>query len=312
MQAILNAVIPLFGLILLGYVCGRRRILGADAVDSLNKFVAWLALPALLFQSMAQVSWREINQPAYVATMALSIVVVFAASLVLDRRRGLRLGAASIKAMAGAYANTGYMGVPLCLVLYGSEGLPPAVIATILTASVLFAGTIALIEIDRQGGGQWRSTLAKVSWSLLRNPLVSAPLLGLAVAASGLPVPQPVFQFTGLLGAAAAPCALVTIGLFLSRGQARVPGRALPWRIVAFKLVLQPLTAFLLVYWVFDMPPMWAGIAILLNATPIGTGPFMLAQLYGHEPAETSRAILLSTVLSLPLLALLVAWLAPG
>src|SRR3546814_8208491 len=65
------------------------------------------------------------------------------------------------------------------------------------------------------------------------------------------------------------------------------------WRIVALKLFLHPLIAFVLVYWVFDMPPLWATTAILLAALPVGTGPFMLAKLYEREPAITSRAILI-------------------
>ncbi|MGP1615735.1 MAG: AEC family transporter, partial [Pollutimonas bauzanensis] len=47
MSVIINAVFPLFALILIGYISGRKRLLGAGAIDSLNKFVVWMALPAL-------------------------------------------------------------------------------------------------------------------------------------------------------------------------------------------------------------------------------------------------------------------------
>jgi predicted permease len=119
-----------------------------------------------------------------------------------------------------------------------------------------------------------------------------------------------VLQFTTLLGAAASPCALVTIGLFLAQGEPAEHHGAV-WRIVALKLVLHPLITFVLVRWVFDMPPLWAATAVLLAALPVGTGPFMLAKLYEREPATTSRAILISTVLSLATVSVLVAWLSP-
>jgi predicted permease len=286
-------------------------LLGPGAVDSLNKFVVWMALPALLFQSMAQITWEEVNQPGYLAATALAIAVVFALSWLLERRRRGRLADLSIEALAASYANAGFMGIPLCLMLFGEEGLPAVVLATLLTACGLFAFSIVLIEIDLQGSSRLGRTLSRVARSLLRNPLVTAPLLGMAVAALGWPLPYALKQFTSLLGDAASPCALVTIGLFLSQGRSS-EHKGVVWRIVALKLVLHPAVAYVLAYWVFAMPPMWAATAVLLAALPVGTGPFMLAQLYGREPAVTSRAILLSTILSLASVSVLVAWLAPA
>ncbi|TEA77010.1 AEC family transporter [Allopusillimonas ginsengisoli] len=308
MSIIVNAVFPLFALILLGYLGGRKRLLGPGAVDSLNKYVVWMALPALLFQAMATVTWNEINQPGYIAATVLSIAIVFAVSFLLERRRKARLADLSIEALAASYANAGFMGIPLCLMVFGHDSMPAVVLAILVTACGLFAFSIVLVEIDLQSVPSLPRTLGKVSLSLLRNPLVAAPVLGMIVSILGLPLPYAIKQFTTLLGDSASPCALVTIGLFLSqRRAARQQGTV--WRIVALKLLLHPLAAFVLAYWVFDMPPMWAAVAVLLAALPVGTGPFMLAQLYQREPAVASRAILLSTVLSLVTVSALVAWL---
>lgn len=308
MSTIVNAVFPLFALILLGYVSARKRLLGPGAVDSLNKFVVWMALPALLFQAMAKISWQEINQPGYVAGSALAIAVVFAASYLLDRQRHGRLADASIEGLAASYSNAGFMGIPLCLMVFGPESLPAVILAMLLTACLLFAFSIMLIEVDLlKMPSLWR-TAGKVGHSLLRNPLVAAPLLGLLIAVLGLPLPYAVEQFTTLLGAAASPCALVTIGLFLAQ-RSPTQRHGAVWRIVSLKLLLHPLVTFVLVYWVFDMPPIWAATAVLLAALPVGTGPFILAKLYDREPGVSSRAILISTVLSLATVSALVAWL---
>lgn len=310
MSVIVNAVFPLFALILIGYLCARSRVLGVSAVESLNKFVVYMALPALLFQSMAQITWDEINQPGYIGATILSLAVVFGVSYALDRKRRGRLADASLEGLAASYANAGFMGIPLCLMLFGDAGLPPVIIATLITACGLFAFSIVLIEIDLQATpGVWR-TARKVGKALLLNPLVLAPLLGLCVAASPWPLPYAMAQFTTLLGAAASPCALVTIGLFLAQTKS-TNHHTTVWRIVALKLILHPLVAAILVYWVFDMPPLWAQVAVLLAALPVGTGPFMLATLYQREPAVASRAILLSTVLSLLTVSLLVSWITP-
>ncbi len=348
LSAVLNAALPIFALILAGFLCARRGLLGAGATDSLNRFVVWLALPALLFQAMAQITRAEIDHPAFLAAYGGAMAATFGCSFALDRRRNHRLADRAIEGLDAAYANTGFMGIPLCLAALGTASLPPAIIATLLTACVLFAAAIVLIEADLQrpdarhpdpahpaGVAAPRPgllpVLRKVAGSLARNPLLAAPVLGLAFAATGAGLPAPLLRFTTLLGAAASPCALVTIGLFLAESGAgsrtpataqsgparpdpatdtpthRAATRGTVARLVALKLLLQPaLTAFL-AFVVFPMPAAWSHAALLLSALPIGTGPFMLAKLYDREAAVTSRAILLSTVLSVATISALVA-----
>lgn len=306
MLVILNTVFPLFALILVGFLAAKLKVLGADAVTALNKFVVWMALPALMFQAMAQISWDEINQPGYIATSVLSMALVFSVAYLLDRKRPL--ADISLEGMAASYSNTGYMGIPLALMVFGDAILPAVVLAIILTACGLFAFSIVLIEIDLHSDNRWWTTASKVVTSLARNPLVAAPLAGLLVALLQIPLPSGVYQFTTLLGAAASPCALVTIGLFLAHSGQATRRHSAVYRIVGLKLVLHPLITFVLVRWVFDMPPMWGNTAILLSALPVGTGPFMLAALYGREPATTSRAILVSTIVSVGTVSGLLAW----
>ena len=123
-----------------------------------------------------------------------------------------------------------------------------------------------------------------------------------------MPLPGPVLRFVTLLGAAAGPCALVTVGLFLQQQRERADPRAVG-RLVALKLVVQPALT-LAFAWFAPMPKPWFDAALLLAALPTGTGPFMLAKLYGREAAATSRAILFSTVLSVATVSALVAVLA--
>src|SRR3546814_7137605 len=86
---------------------------------SLNKFVVWMALPSLLFQAMAKITWDQVKQPGFVAASTLAIAAVFLVSYFLDRRRSGRLADASIEGLAASYSNAGFMGIPLCLMLFG-------------------------------------------------------------------------------------------------------------------------------------------------------------------------------------------------
>src|SRR5580698_8677943 len=111
MQLVFDAVFPVFALIFTGFLCARRGILGPVATESLNNFVVWLALPALLFQAMAKITWRELDHPGFLAAFTGGMVMTFLLSFVLGRRRdrpaGHRLADRSIEGLDAAYANTG-------------------------------------------------------------------------------------------------------------------------------------------------------------------------------------------------------------
>ena len=309
MQSVLNAALPIFGLILIGYLCARFEILGRAATDSLNRFAVFLALPALLFQAMTRITLEQLGQAGFALAFAGGVAATFATAFMLGRRSGRRIADASILGLDASYANVGFMGIPLCLLVFGEAGIPPAIIATLFTACLLFAFAIVMIELDLQRAGSLWRTVRKVLVSLVRNPLLVAPAAGLAVGMTGLALPAPVERFATLLGGAASPCALVCIGLFLAQERGVTGNATMLGLLVGMKLVLQPAVTALLAFQLFSMPPDWARAAVLLSALPIGSGPFTLAHLYRLEVGVTSGAILASHLGSVVTVTLLLAWL---
>ena len=309
MQSVLNAALPIFGLILIGYLCARFEILGRAATDSLNRFAVFLALPALLFQAMTRITLEQLGQAGFALAFAGGVAATFATAFMLGRRSGRRIADASILGLDASYANVGFMGIPVCLLVFGEAGIPPAIIATLFTACLLFAFAIVMIELDLQRAGSLWRTARKVLVSLVRNPLLVAPAAGLAVGMTGLALPAPVERFATLLGSAASPCALVCIGLFLAQERGVTGNATMLGLLVGMKLVLQPAVTALLAFQLLTMPPDWARAAVLLSALPIGSGPFTLAHLYRLEVGVTSGAILASHLGSVVTVTLLLAWL---
>jgi len=296
---VLSTVLPIFALILAGFGFARLRGLGQEAVGLLNGFVVWLALPALLFDFVAEANWKALDQPAFVVVFSGGIAVTFMLSLLLSpgaagQRRSLARRA--LDALSSSYSNTAYIGIPLLHGLLGPLGLAAAVIASLLTVCALFALTILLVEIDLDREGFSARALGRILWSVLKNPLVASPIAGAAWALTGVPLPGIVSGFTKLLGSAATPVALVTIGLFLAQRQLKAERGELAL-VLVLKLAVQPILTAGLALLLLPRGP-WTVAAILLAALPIGTGPFMAAELYRQEVALASRAILLSTILS--------------
>ncbi|VTZ48103.1 Auxin Efflux Carrier [Methylocella tundrae] len=300
MLSTFGVVFPIFALILTGYLSRRLGALGPDASRELNRFVVFLALPALLFDIMAHASWAAVYQPGFIAVFGFSCTAAFAVTVALRLRARRPLADASIDGLNAAYGNTGYIGIPLCLVALGPASQTGAVIATIFTACVLFGGAIILVEIGLQAEKRVGPLALKVARSLARNPLVIAPALGSLVAASGFAIPDHAEIFFKLLGGAASPCALVALGLFFA-------GKSAPKKrddgavglLIVLKLVGQPALAWLLARYVFALSPIAARTAVLMAALPTGTGAFMLAEYYRREADVTSAVILFSTIASL-------------
>ena len=307
-SVIIEAVFPVFALILLGYVCGKRKVFGPGAVETLNTFVMYLALPVLIFQAMAKTELRVLANTNFLITFGGGVFVTFLISFWLDRRAGRDLTTTSIQALASSYPNAGYMGTPLALIVLGPESLPAVAISSILTICVLMAVSIIIIEFDRPTRVAIPRLLAQVGKSLLKNPLLVAPVAGLlwSAALGGGTMPDAIDAFLTLLANAASPCALITIGLFLTEQQV---GGDVPTivRIMVLKLFVQPIVTVVLSL-AFPMATVWERTGILLSALPVGTGPFMLAKLYRRDAAIPSRVILLSTIASLVTVSALILW----
>lgn len=297
MSIVLNVLLPIFGLILVGYLCRRSNRLGPTAASEMNRFVVWLGLPALLFSLTAKADWAEIWQPGFLLAFTGGMLAVFVCTLLYRWKVTGSLADASIDGLSAGYANTGYIGIPLCVLVLGEDGMVPALIATLLVVCVLFGLALVCIEVGLQSRKGLVRAIGQVLAALLKNPLVIAPLLGAAWSFAGVPLPAALDEFLRLLGAATVPCALVALGLFLAQRQSGPSEGA--WPLVAIKLLVQPLVTGFIAFVLLELPPFWAYAALLLSALPTGTGPFMLAEYYQRQAALVSRAILYSTLGSL-------------
>lgn len=306
MNPVIHAIFPVFALILLGYVGRRSGKLGEGVASELNLFVVWLCLPALLFKATAKATLGELWHPGFIAVALLSTLGVFVATVMYRLNASQKLTDASIEGLGAAYGNTAYIGIPLCLLVFGQEGLQSALIFSLIVVCVLFAVAVVCMEVSLQNEKSFFQAVTKVLAALIRNPLVISPIMGVVWNWSGVSIPQPVDQLLQLLTEATTPCALISIGAFLAMNQTQATKRVSG--LVAVKLVIQPLLAWWLAFHVFKLSLLWSEAAVLLSALPTGTGPYMLAELYRREAATISQMILFSTLGSLVTLSGLLYW----
>jgi predicted permease len=297
-HALLTVAFPIFALVGVGWFAGRRRLLGAHGTTALNGFVGWFALPAMLFTALAKVSVAAVFNGPFVAVFGGSMLLTYAVGMAAARLASkASLAQMSLSGLSASFGNVGYMGIPLCVTAFGPQGALPATLATILGAAGILTFGLVLVEIDVQRGQGMLAARSRVLQAVFRSPIVQAVALGVLVSASGVTVPEPVMRFLDMLGAAAAPCALFAIGLFLS-DKGRGIARADVILASVGKILVQPLIALALMPWFLDIDTMWGKAAMLCAALPTAANAFVVAKEYETFVEGASGTVLLSTVAS--------------
>jgi malonate transporter and related proteins len=305
MEAIVNVILPVFALILSGYLAARVGILGGESTDALNKFVYFIAMPVLLFHVVATLDPRDLLNGDFIAGFLIANVAVVIIALVVSMGVFRRdLADAALFSMASGFCNAVYLGIPLSLIAFGPEALKPAITASVFQNITLIIPIVLLVELGTNRGTGVLEVLGKLLRSLVKSPILMAPALGLLWSATGWALPVPVDTFAKLLGGAAGPCALFAIGLFLY-GKPLHEGVGEVGTVVFLKLLLHPLLTWIVLALVLDVDPLFVKVGVLLAALPTGANCFVLAQQYGRFVQRTSAVILLSTVTAVLILSIL-------
>jgi predicted permease len=311
-QSVVEIVLPVFGLVLAGWALAQTSVLSREGVRGLSNFVFYIAIPTLLFRTMARGAVPANVEWGIVLSYFGGCLLLFAATLPLGRLLfGLRTDEAAVLAMGATFSNTLLLGVPLVLAAFGEAGLLPIMLIVAFHSTTLITLTTIVVELSRgRRGGQGRIALATLK-ALAQNPVVVGLAAGLVWGAADLPLPKPVDRFAQLLAGAAPACALFALGATLA-GHRIAGNLAESLTMVALKLVAHPLIVWLLATQVFAIDPMWAAIATITAALPVGANVFVLAQKYEIYVQRSTSATLLSTAVAVLTVALLVGLLAPA
>jgi len=293
MLSIFLVTAPFFALILCGFLAAHFRLLPPNAVPALNTFVLYFALPCMLFRFSARTPFGQlVNGPVFLAYATSGLAMLLAFAWIARRVVGEPLRDAVYGALAAAWANWGYMGFALLPALLGPRVLPIIVAAGLADLLVIVSGTLAFAALESRRGGA-RAALVGV----LRNPLVASIVAGGLASAAGFELPGVVEQFTRLLGEAAVPVALFTIGVSLYRPGMRLERTAV-FVIAGAKLLVHPYVTLLVAAYVFRLEPLEVRTLALMAALPVAGTVFLLAERGGANGERIAAAILASTALA--------------
>ncbi|MFZ1208197.1 MAG: AEC family transporter [Pseudolabrys sp.] len=309
MDALINVVLPVFGIILTGYLAGRFEALGPDSAAALNRFVFYFALPTALFVITARAPIDKIfNWPfisAFIGGALLTLLIAVIVGRFWFHHRDV--ATLSMVGLTAGWGNVGYMGLPLLLTAYGPDGALPTIVS-ILSVIIFFVGSsIAVLEGTRASSASPLHVASHLVRMLLRNPLVISPLLGILFSMTAFPLPKAVSNYLDLMAAAVAPAALFAMGLSLVGHRLIGNVGEVIW-LAVLKTVVNPVLTFVLVTYVFTMEPLWSQAAVILSAMPTAANAYVIAQQYNVYFKTVSPAVVISTGMSVLTIFLSLIW----
>jgi predicted permease len=308
--AVFHKLLAIFLTVGLGWVAGRMRWLDAgneraDPARLLGNAAFYIFVPALLFRTtvrldFAAMPWRT------VAAFFVPAVVFLLGVYVWQRRRSgaARDGAAapSVRAIGATFGNSVQVGIPLAAALFGEAGLAIHIALVSLHAIVLLSVLTALAELDiarqrvtsGQRGRLW-PTLQQTLHNTIVHPVVLPVLAGMLWNATGWGLHPVIDETLAALGSAVVPVCLVLIGLTLAYYDIKGSARG-GIGISLLKLLALPALVLVVAHWGFGLNGLPLSVVVMMAALPVGSNALIFSQRYATLQAETTAAIVISTV----------------
>lgn len=308
MSILLSTVAPVFGIMGLGYLAGRFRVLDEASTRGLVLFVFNFAIPILLFGSLAEIELPEDVDWGFLVAFYAGSGAAYGLSMGVGRLFGRDLANQAIFGMTGAFANLVLLGVPVILTAFGPEASLPLFLIIGFHSMTFMPLTVALIHAGRHDGVTWRQQLTEVARAVLRNPIVIGLMAGFAVNLTGLVLPSGLDRIVEMMGSAAVPTALFAMGASLVGYPAR-GDRAPAVALTAVKLLIHPFLVWLVAVPILGLEGLWMSVAVVLAAMPTAVNTYLFAERYRAAPGVASRTVLLSSVIAVFTVSALLVWL---
>ncbi|MFZ1774224.1 MAG: AEC family transporter, partial [Rhizobiaceae bacterium] len=298
MSDVIGLVLPFFGLIFLGFAIARLTRQPLEALGWMNTFIVYAALPVLFFQLVSATPVEKLTEGGFIFASVMSTWIIFSLMFVASVLfSGGNIAESTIKALAAAYGNIGYMGPGLAILALGEEAAVPVALIFCFENVMHFTVAPLMMALAGDDPRPARVVALDVVRKIALHPFIMATALGVVAAYAEFTPPLPVDRLFDMLARAAAPCALFAMGVTLAlRPLKRVPPEL--GAIAMLKLLIHPVLAYVVLSAMGNYDPVWVWSAVLLASLPTATNVFVIAQHYGVWVERASASVLVTTVAS--------------
>ena len=319
MGQVLSGFTVVWVIIGVGMLVGRTGVLGPEARPVLSRAAFFIGSPALLFTTLATADVGAVLGPQ-LGVAASSGLLCAALHMGLSRLLLPRRASSEriIHGLSASMVNSANLGLPVAAYVFGDAALAAPVILfqlalytplyiTALEATLSAESARAPDGVPAAGPTPFsrRRRVLRQLAQTGRNPLIIGSLGGLVVSLTGWGLPDPLWDSIELIGGLSIPAMLIAFGMSLvgSRPLRRAEGR-LPDTLLAAgcKLVLHPLAAWTIAAQVFALSGQDLLVAVVLACLPTAQNVYVAAVRYETGEVVAKDAVLLTTVLAIPVM----------
>lgn len=308
MEVALSLVLPIFGVIGLGYLAVRARLMSDAAIDGLDVYVFTFGIPSLLFRNLSLTELpSSLPWGLWISYYGAMLAIWAVGSLIARFVMGRSPADAVILGFGGGQGNVAMLGIPVVLTGFGDEAGVPLFLLLAFHGLILITTATFLLELTRAQTGApvgARRILLQGFRASATNPIIIGLGAGLIWGQTGLALPPAIDRTVEMISLSAIPCALFVLGGTLTRYRIRRSIGAASMA-VSFKLIVHPALVFALTHYVFALDRLSVAVATVLAGMPTGVYSSILANRYQAAPGAASSAVMMATGLSLVTLTVL-------
>jgi len=288
----LQQVGVLFVLIVVGFICGKTRIITSEGKKILSHFLIQAIVPAMIINAYLNMEFNPevlVNLLQAFGLSAGSILFAMLVSWLILRK--MKTPNKKVLWFAWSYSNAAYMGFPLVKGLFGDEGmLYASVFATVFNIIIWSAG-YAVMSGETDG--------KKLAKSVIKSPVTCSVIVGLLLYLCRIPVLEVIKQPIRMMGEATTPISMIIIGVMIAESKIKsiVANREI-WMTVAVRLVLIPVITFGL-YYLFGIGGMVGSVILIQAASPTAATTSVLATQFNHDEAIGAGTVVITTICSI-------------
>ena len=308
MLPVLQATIPVFAIIVLGFGLRKSGFIAAEKWSAVEDLCFYVLFPAILAKTMIEADLSSIEAGAFTLTLVVSVAIIGSTVLAMWplMRRVLGTKPAQFSTVYQTITRWhGFIALTIVLNLYGANGA--ALIA------IIFAVLVPILQVSNimvlAGFSDKKADLRGVALTILKNPLIWGIGLGLLVNASGMHPWPAVMDTLDLLGRSALGMSLLALGAGLSLQAAMHPSKEMLIGIIG-KLLFTPLVMMTAAY-AFGVTGLERDVLLIAASVPTAMNGYVLARKMGGDAELYATISTVQTVVSFVTIPLLL-WLVSG
>ncbi len=293
---VLEITLPIFSIMLFGFIAGKTNIIPPVSAKILSLYVFYFAIPSLLFLLISGVSVENIFNFSYIGAYLLSLTIIsFLIFVIYKIFFPASLSIMFLRMMGASFINSSYLGIPLLMSALGDA--TPSILISMLQLGFLTPFILGVLEMEKNENAKITEILKKVPLMLIKNPIIVAVFLGIIFAVWGLKLPLIIDKTIETMGSGATSVALFSIGLALSDRTVRTTKKDIPeiGGIILAKMIIQPIIAYFIGKYVFNLETYWLDALVLVSAMPTAINCFIFSQKFSIFIKESTAIVLLTT-----------------